>query len=296
MKKIFDIHTDILYDVYTAYLKNDKNRFKDYHVKQLSNSVIKGGVWTLFSPDEFNLLEALKISLDNIDFNLLKDFNVILGLESLRNLKSLEDFEKIYNLGFRHAMLTWNEENEYATGVAGNPNRGVTKKGFKVLDFMIEKDMIIDVSHLNEKSFYDVLNYTNKNVIASHSNSKNLCNHRRNLSLEQLKRLKDADALVGLTLAGAFIDKDQNNRTIDQFLNHLDEVVSIMSVNNVCFGFDFMDYFGNDVTSNIESVPNATYAHKILEAMAKRGYSDEDIRKIAHDNFYNRFSHLIYNK
>lgn len=293
-QKIFDIHTDILYDVYMAFKRENNNRFKEFHLPQLSKSNIGGGIWTMYSPDEFDLYDSLQNALSCIDFSLMKDFNVILGLEGLRNLKSLEEFELIYQLGFRHAMLTWNEANDYATGIKGPIDRGLTSKGKKLLDFMISKDMIIDVSHLNEKSFYDCLTYTNKNIIASHSNIKSICDHQRNLSDEQLRKLRDANGLLGLTLAGSFIAKEKEDRTIESFIKHIIKAVEILGIDNVCFGFDFMDYFSDEVGSNIEEVPNALYAHHILEKMAQFGFSEEEITKIAYDNFVKRFKqHII---
>src|SRR5690606_24062855 len=115
--KIFDVHTDILYDLYMSKQKGIENRFQDVHVKQLKNSVIKGGLWTMYSPDEFDLIEAVKTALKEIDMSLLPDFKLMLGLEGLLNLKEVEDMKKLHELGVRHAMLTWNEENKYATGV-----------------------------------------------------------------------------------------------------------------------------------------------------------------------------------
>lgn len=288
----FDMHTDILYDVYIHSKEGRNNRFLEYHLKQLNQSLAKGGIWTLYSPNEFDLLEALKLSLKNIDFSKIENLNIILGLESLRNLKSLEEFEEIYELGFRHAMLTWNEENDYATGVFGDPNRGVTKKGYQILDFMIEKDMIIDLSHLNEKSFYDVINYTNKNIIVSHSNIRSLCDHPRNLDLKQLKALKEIDALLGLTLAGAFIHKEVENRTIDMFMEHLKIAIDIMGIDNVGFGFDFMDYFSGP-NKNTEEIPNVKYLNVLLDKMRGIGLSEEEIKKITYTNFYNRYKHHI---
>lgn len=291
--KIFDIHTDIIYDVYKQALIHNYTRFKDVHAFQLNQSIIKAGMWTLFSPDDFNLLDAYELALKNIDFNLVNDFKVILGLEGLRNLKDINEFENLYKLGVRHAMLTWNEENRYATGVFGNPERGVTKEGFEVLDFMIKKDMIIDVSHLNDKSFYDVVNYTTKNIIASHSNARTLCDHPRNLTDEQLHKLKEINALVGLTNVPKFISIDLDNRNLAYFVKHIKHTVDIMGIDNVCLGFDFMDYFDPNVVSNLADMPNAMYAHKLIDVLLDNGFNDEEIQKITYDNFYNRFKHLF---
>lgn len=288
--KVFDAHTDILYDVYQSYLKDDLTRFKDYHYPQLKNN-IKGGIWTLYSPDDFDLTKALKTSKDLVD---LKNFEVILGIEGLRNLKNIDELKTIYDLGFRHAMLTWNEANIYATGIKGPADRGITKKGYEVLDFMTENNMIIDLSHLNEKSFYDVLNYTNKNILVSHSNLKQFKDHPRNLSHEQLLKLKEADGLLGLTLVGGFISDQDNEKTLDHFMLHLKEAINVLSIDNVCFGFDFMDYFNYDKTPNIEEVKNASEIENLIKKLKSNGYTKEQIEKLTYYNIYNRFKrHII---
>lgn len=293
--KIFDTHSDMLYDLYTQDLLGNKDRFTNFHVKELNNSVVRGGIWTMYSPDDFNLLEAVKIAQSKIDLTNLKGFNVVFGLEGLRNLEKPEDMYKLYDLGFRHAMLTWNEENKYATGVAGEATRGLMEDGKKVLRIMEELDMIIDLAHLNEKSFYDVLAFVKKpnKIIYSHGCCKDLCGHRRNVTLEQMKALKKVDGLLGLTLAKGFISKNDNERDLEHFLDHLDYAVSVMGIDNICFGFDFMNYLSDFPNDNIYDVEDATKAYKILDGMRRRGYSEEEINKVAWDNFYKRYNDKI---
>lgn len=277
--------------MYRSKVKGKSNRFENYHVPQFLNSPVRGGLWTLYSPDEFNLKEALEIALSEIKLDLLPGFQVILGLEGLRNLK-FEDLEAIYELGIRQAMLTWNEENIYATGIKGNPARGLTPLGKKLLSKMEELDMIIDLAHLNEKSFFEVLEYTNKNIIFSHGNLKELCPVPRNLSLEQLKRLKEADGLLGLTLVRYFISINPKEQNLEHFLNHLERAVEIMGVDNVAFGFDFMDYL-SDENENIDEIPNQTYLGLLLDGMKKRGFTENEIQKICYDNVYQRFKNKM---
>ncbi len=288
--KIFDAHSDILYDVYQSSLKGDFNRFNEYHVPQLKDTV-KGGIWTVYSPNDFNLIEALTKSKALVD---LKSFEVILGIEGLRNLKSVSDLQKIYDLGYRHAMLTWNEANDYATGVKGPIDRGITPKGYEVLDFMISHDMIIDLSHLNEKSFYDVLNYTHQNILVSHSNLNKFRNHPRNLTDAQLQKLKDANSLLCLTLAGGFIAESEKDRNLDTFMLHLKEAVHVMGIDNVGFGFDFMDYFGSEKTMNIEELKDASELPKLINKLICEGYTNEEIEKLTYYNLYNRFKRHIF--
>ncbi len=291
--KIFDIHSDMLYDLWSKKTRGVENQFLNYHVNQLKNSCIKAQVWTMYSSFDFDLIEACSIALKEIQMDKLGEFNVILGLEGLRNLNSIEDLDTLYNMGFRHAMLTWNEENKYATGAKANPERGLTEEGVKLLKRMQELDMIIDLAHLNEKSFYEALEVVDKNIIYSHGNCKKFCSHVRNVTDEQMKALKKVDGMLGLTLADNFIDEVKELRTFDRYKEHIKHAIDIMGVDNVCFGFDFMDYLSEFPNSNLTDVPNAMFAYRIVEALKEIGLSKEDIDKICYYNFYNRFKDKI---
>ena len=296
--KIFDTHSDMLYDLYKRSLKGDNTRFTDFHVPQLKNSLVRGAVWAMYSPDDFDLLEAVKIALSKIDLSNFKEFNVLLGLEGLRNLKKWEDIEELYNLGFRHAMLTWNEDNKYATGVAGDKDSGLKEDGKKLLSKMMELKMIIDLAHLNEKSFYDVLDYVKDydKLIYSHGCCKAITDHRRNMTDDQMKALKKVNGIFGLTLARNFVSKNKDEQDVTHFLNHVDRAIEFMGEDNVCFGFDFMDYLSEYGNDNIEDVANATLTYRIVEGMRNRGYSEERIEKICWKNFYNKYQDLLFIK
>lgn len=94
---------------------------------------------------------------------------------------SLERLDRFYDFGVRHAMLTWNEENLLASGAQRRPTHGLTAFGRQVVQRMEEKRMIVDVSHLNDRSFWDVMDVVTKPVIASHSNARALAAVPRNL-------------------------------------------------------------------------------------------------------------------
>lgn len=293
---IFDTHSDMLYDLWISKCKGINNRFKNYHVPQLKNSVIRGGLFTMYSPNDFDLIEACSIALKEIDLSGMKDFKVMLGLEGLRNLKKVEDIDVLYDMGFRHAMLTWNEENMYATGAKADPEHGVKEEGIKLLQRMQEKGMIIDLAHLNEKSFYEALKVANKKIIYSHGNCKALCGHVRNVTDDQMRALKEVDGLLGLTLANNFVSSEKSEQTLEKFLEHVKHAISIMGVDNICFGFDFMDYLDDFPNSNLEEVNNASLSYRIVEGLESIGLSREDINKICYYNFYNRYSDLLYIK
>lgn len=100
-------------------------------------------------------------------------FYILAGAEGLSAIgDSLERLDRFYDFGVRHAMLTWNEENLLASGAKGDPTHGLTAFGRQVVQRMEEKRMIVDVSHLNDRSFWDVMDVVTKPVIASHSNAR----------------------------------------------------------------------------------------------------------------------------
>lgn len=292
-QKVFDTHSDMLYDLYMNDLKGVKNRFENFHVPQLLNSNVKAAMWTMYSPDDFDLIHACEVALKQIDMKKLPGFKVILGLEGLRNLKSVADIEVLYKMGFRHAMLTWNEENVYATGAKADPEHGLKEEGIKLIKKMEELDMIIDLAHLNEKSFYEVLKVTNKNIIYSHGNCKALCNHVRNVTDEQMLALKKVNGLLGLTLANNFVASSKEEQTLDKFIEHVKYAVKFMGIDNVCFGFDFMDYLSEFPNSNLEAVNNASLVYVLIEGLEKAGFTSEEINKICYLNFYNRYQDKI---
>lgn len=291
--RIFDCHSDMLFDLYCKAGQGIKNRFLAYHVPQLKNSVIKGSIFTMYSPYEFDLLEACKIALKELDLKALPCFKVVLGLEGLRNLKKTEDIDILYAMGFRHAMLTWNEENKYAAGAKANPLHGLKEEGRRLLLKMQDLGMIIDLAHLNEKSFYDALKVVDKNIIYSHGNCKALCNHPRNVTDMQMRELKKKDGLLGLTLANNFVAEDSKEQTLAMFFKHMKHAISIMGTDNVCLGFDFMDYLDDFVNCNLTEVNNASLAYRIIAGM-EEFLTKEEINKICYDNFYNRYHDKIY--
>jgi len=294
-QRIFDCHCDLLYDLWTRKAQGIENRFENYHVNQLRNSSIGGGLWTMYSEFDFNLIEACKIAISEIKNKneLLPNFKVVLGLEGLRNLHEISELDTLYEMGFRHAMVTWNEENKWATGAKSNPEKGFTKEGIQLLKHMEELGMIIDLAHTNEKSFWDAIKTVNKNIIYSHGLTKKYCNHPRNLTDEQLVALREKDGLFGITLAASFIAEEKQNRTFEQFKKHVRHAIDIMGVDNICFGFDFMDYLSEFPNCNLVDVSDATFSYRIIEMLREMGYNSIEINKMCYDNFYRRYGHLV---
>lgn len=108
---------------------------------------------------------------------------------------------------------------------------------------------------------------------------KSLCEHRRNLSDEQLKALRSVDGLFGLTLANNFVSPNKQEQNLDHLLNHLEAAIDIMDIDHIMFGFDFMDYLSEFPNANLIDLPDASQTKNLLSKMRERGYQETEIEK-----------------
>jgi membrane dipeptidase len=190
--------------------------------------------------------------------------------------------------------LTWNEENPLATGVRGNPNRGLTEKGIQAVKLMEKLGIIIDLAHANDKTFWDVYENTTGPIVNSHSNSRALCNVPRNISDKQIRAISERGGLVGLNSFNEFVHLDRDKQDIYHLASHLDHMVEIAGIEHVSFGFDFFHYLKTDtIDSFVEDVNIGTKGFETIEKISdfidilcSRGYTKEDIEKISYKNYY----------
>lgn len=187
---MFDCHYDLL-----TYIYMNRNNLKNVktHCKEIFNDNITGGIFNLFymSPkemkeelgikkEEINIIGNLKVVNKLIKKNKLIPRNVkcIYGIEGLDYLEKVEDIDIIYELGARSVNIVWNNDNKFGGGAKGNKKRGLTALGKELVNKLVDKRIAIDLSHANEKTFYDITNLCmdlkqkgkNPIVFASHSN------------------------------------------------------------------------------------------------------------------------------
>ena len=280
---IYDTHSDIFYNLA---FKEVEDPFKKYHLDDLTQGGVVGGIWVVYSDEDFDVVSAYEKAIEKFK-NYEKDFDVIKGLEGLRNVPDLKTLDHLYKMGIRHASLTWNEENHLATGVRGNSERGLTELGKEFIKYMNDHDMIIDVSHLNEKSFYDVLKEQPKILIASHSNAYSLSDHIRNLKDEQLVALRDAGGMVGCVAARNFVSKNKADQNINGLIKQIKYLVNIMGIDKVMLGLDMMNYLSDFPNSNLDDLQTHADCSKLEQALLDNGFNKEDVEKITYKNYEN---------
>ena len=147
--------------------------------------------------------------------------------------------------------------------------------------------MIIDVSHLNVKSFYDVLEENPKNLIASHSNAYSISNHRRNLNDDQLKKLAELKAYVGVNSARNFVSYDKEKQNLNGLIDQIIYLGEKIGIDHVMLGLDmmhFLDDFGD--SPNLDDLTCHKDASKLDGLLKKRGFSQNEIDLIFYKNYY----------
>lgn len=186
----------------------------------------------------------------------------------------------LYRLGVRSICLTWNFTNEIADGVKDSENGiGLTSFGKAAVAEMNRLGMLVDVSHLSEKSFWDVQEVSSAPIIASHSNSRVLCRHPRNLDDEQLKAIKSSNGVIGINLYPHFLN-DAGHASIDDILRHIEHIAAVTGEDHIGLGADF-----DGIECLPEGIQGIQEVDKILERLLALNYSQQFIDKFAGANF-----------
>lgn len=212
-------------------------------------------------------------------------FLTIEGGEALAG--RLEVLRMFYRLGVRGLTLTWNGRNELGDGVGeSGTGGGLTAFGKAVVREMNRMGMVVDVSHLSPRGFWDVIGQTVKPVIASHSNCRALCDHPRNLDDGQIKALADAGGVVGLCFYPDFVDKEAP--CLESLLDHAVHLASLGGVDCVGIGSDY-----DGMEAAIPDLADVTRLPLVTEGLLRRGFSEEEVRKILGGNMLRVLSQVM---
>lgn len=194
---------------------------------------------------------------------------------------SLEALRIFYELGVRAITLTWSNRNDLGDGVNEEiTGGGLTVFGRAVVEEMNRLGMLIDVSHMSTRTFWDTIELSKKPLIATHSNAKMLCSHPRNLQDNQIKALATKDGVIGITFAAQFLEDDYTLASIESVYRHLDYMLNLIGDDNhVGFGSDF-----DGIAHTPYNIKGVQDYPALIEYLGQRNYSDETIAKISHKN------------
>lgn len=214
---------------------------------------------------------------------------IVLSVEGGEILgESLFMLDTIYRLGVRSLGLTWNERNAIGDGVGEkSSNSGLSDFGKKVIAKMNLLGMLIDVSHLNEPGFWDVLKVSDKPIVATHSCAQALCNHPRNLNDKQLRALADNKGVVGINFCPDFLNSS-GQASIDDVVRHICHIVDVAGINTIGLGSDF-----DGIPYTPQGLENVEMYTQLLDKLEHSGFNQEQISKICHGNFVRVLSNVL---
>lgn len=231
----------------------------------------------LENEQDITLTTSLNQYKENQRNNKISAFLTIEGGEGIGH--HIENLKTIYDKGIRLITLTWNHPNKigYPNTTVSYMKQGLTSFGHEVVEEMNRLGMLIDVSHLSDQGFYDVAARSTKPFVASHSNARAIMSHRRNLTDEMIKILSEKGGVMGMNYYSHFISDNKISR-IEDIVKHIKHIHNVAGIDVIALGSDFD---GIDCQLEFEDVSGVP---KILHALSKEGFSDDDIDKIAYKN------------
>jgi len=262
----------------------------------------------------------------------------VIGVEGGHSIEnSLEKLEKLHSRGMRYLGITWNNSTDWATSAKDESEldelefKGLTGFGREVVRKCNELGVMVDVSHVGEQTFWDIMEVTTKPVIASHSSVYALCPHFRNLKDKQLQAIKENGGVVFVNFYPGYIDSTFDQRVAEIREQHRVELDSLRRLHgeesddfwyastdllkveigkvapSVDVLVDHIDYIAKFIGSDhvglgsdfdgISVLPrgmeDCTKLPVVTEKLLERGYSEKDIRKILGGNFRRVFKEVV---
>ena len=208
----------------------------------------------------------------------------ILTMEDGRAVQGrLENIRRFYKMGVRVLALLWNHENCFGSPNSPDPavmNRGLTAFGKKAVGYMETLGMGIDVSHLSDGGFWDVVKLAQKPFLATHSNCRALNPHPRSMTDEMIRALAGAGGVMGINFCPAFLYEDvgRTDATIDGIAAQLRHRIRVGGLECAAIGTDF-----DGIRGELE-IPNASCMPCLFEALARRGFTADELEHIAYKN------------
>lgn len=191
----------------------------------------------------------------------------------------LSRLEELYSHGIRLITLTWNFENciGYPGCLPETQNKGLKPFGIEALERMEDLGIIADVSHLNDGGFEDVYRHSKRPFIASHSNSRTVCHHNRNLTDNMVRKLAERGGITGINFGGDFLSDDRRS-TIDSIIKNIRHLMNIGGREIVGIGTDF-----DGVEDKLE-IDGCHNMYKLPQAMEKAGFTTGEIEDVCYRN------------
>lgn len=233
----------------------------------------------------------------------------VITMEGVEPLGTDIDLLRVfYELGVRSIGLTHARRNMAADGgifaPSGSSPQGLTAFGKRVIRKCEELGIIVDLAHLNPAGVDDVLAMATRPLILSHTNARRFYDIERNSTGEQIKAVAATGGVVGVN--AVLVAGDRDNTTLDRYVDHIDYMVEMAGIDHVGIGFDFFEFIYTQMPeaekrelnklASIHFIPGLTHhghAANLVQRLAERGYTDDEIEKILRRNFMRVFEEVL---
>lgn len=281
-----DAHNDLLLGVMHQRERGQTDPFGDFWLPQLRTGGVVLQVLPIYTEEQFigegalrrtiriieTAYEAAELNRDDVAIvttsGQLREtidsgrIALILAFEGMEPVGSDVDvIDAFFRLGVRLASLTWNRRTMLADGVGErDTGGGLTSVGLEAVARMEQVGMILDVSHLADAGFADVSRVATRPFIASHSSCRDVYEHPRNLTDDQLRTIADSGGFVGMNAVLYFCGDDG---TVDEYLDHTAHAVDVIGADHVGFGFDYVTDIFEQVDPILRGllVPDGGFRH-----------------------------------
>ncbi|MBE6766778.1 MAG: hypothetical protein E7550_04230 [Ruminococcaceae bacterium] len=286
----FDLHCDSPYE--------SMRRNQSFQNGDLAVTADKGSVFdfwreicAVWIPDEHpfprrrykEILDNFKCQIktaENVD-DLAENRAFLLSLEGASLIESEADVDMLYNDGIMAVTLTWNGKNKIAGGV--NTAGRFTEFGRRIVRRMNDRVIAADLSHLNDRSFFDVISEA-EYVFASHTACRSICHVRRNMTDEQLSAIAEKGGIIGLCLYPKFLGEGD---TFENLYRHISHMISMGLEQNIAIGSDFD---GAKMDKRLDTVDKIVILYKYLK---NKGLSEDVLERLFYKNAQNYFCGLL---
>lgn len=303
--KLFDLHCDTLY---RAFFENGGLFNNDFHISFDRIDSIEPYIqcMAIWVPDEFRNKNAIQLfencrkklndELKDTNIKIIRSQDDIIEVESKKGKGvvltveggavlggKLENVDYLAECGVKIMTLTWNGNCELGDGIGVEGAKGLTDFGKSVIAKMEQNSIVVDVSHSSVPMFYDVAELSTKPFCATHSNSKQICPHRRNLTDEQFSIIKDKGGIVGLNLSRGFLREDEDKACMLDVLRHAEHFLSLGGEKTLAIGTDFD---GTDIPIDMTGIESM---NKLYELFLRHNYNE----KLLEDIFFNNARNFL---
>lgn len=304
--EVIDLHCDALLKLWEGkgQLRFTNAPELDTNKERLKTGDVKVQCFAIFIEPDIPQDQKFQVVLEQVDYF----YTEVLGKnQDMKQIKKWSDFYKLkageigamltlegvdaigndlaklrilFQLGIMSVGLTWNTANLAADGAGEPRGGGLTLFGKEVVALNNQYQVLTDVSHLCERAFWDVIELA-QYPIASHSNSKKLCHHPRNLTDEQATAMIKKGGTIHVVYHPPFI-KEDGNATIADLIKHIEHFCGLGGVNHIGLGSDF-----DGINQFVLNFENAAKTQNLINELLKH-YKEEEVRGFAYQNFLNR--------